>query len=676
MKSMRKRRGDSYRAKGALTSDKHMPRVVKKSLLYFIPVALLTIFTISFIYRSEVEHDRALTLERESLSLQQQSKMFSRILGNVTDDLLTLAAENELRAFLAEAGQGRMPEQLRAMEAELVTFVRQHHEYQQIRLLGNNGMELVRVNSTDGSPTVVPQSQLQDKSHRYYVKDTLKLEDSRIYISPVDLNVEHGKIEEPYRPMFRFGIPVPGSGEVRQGILVVNYNFRQLIASIAALSATVHARLLMVNSNGYWLSGMESRDEWGFVIPERAQRTIGRQFPQLAEQVMHKDSGQMELESGLFTYTTIFPGEVMPRIGQAPPYWKMISFVPHDVLYGQTEGQIRRLSLVGLILIAIWAFVSLIIAYERVRHEEDRQRIAEQDARIREIVNSAFDGIIAIDEAGEIDAVNPAACRIFGYSEHELTGRSMRVLMPAVEHGGEQDIFADSDAGFRDSDVIARPRELTGRRRDGSTFTMEICIGAKEISGRWMYTGIVRDITERKELEKKLEQMATTDALTGVYNRGFFNRRLEDEYQRSQRYKQPLSLILMDIDLFKSINDSFGHPAGDAYLTALAATIRSVARKIDVVARYGGEEFAIIMPQTGRSDAMVVAERLRGTIEATVLELEGHTMSRTASIGIASLQGGDSNSSDEFLKQADQALYVAKQGGRNQVVMAQAVDTV
>ncbi|WP_161947627.1 GGDEF domain-containing protein [Malonomonas rubra] len=171
-----------------------------------------------------------------------------------------------------------------------------------------------------------------------------------------------------------------------------------------------------------------------------------------------------------------------------------------------------------------------------------------------------------------------------------------------------------------------------------------------------------------------LEYESTTDSLMGIYNRRFLEKRLHEEFFRSKRYDFPMSLLMVDIDRFKLVNDRFGHPVGDIVLKRLAELIVTTVRESDVVARYGGEELLLILPHTRGDNAHLLAERLRFAIENTVLVKKGESdleedLQVTVSIGVSTL-APELTSSQQLLKQADKALYQAKDQGRNRVVAA------
>ncbi|MCB0932473.1 MAG: diguanylate cyclase [Mycobacterium sp.] len=181
--------------------------------------------------------------------------------------------------------------------------------------------------------------------------------------------------------------------------------------------------------------------------------------------------------------------------------------------------------------------------------------------------------------------------------------------------------------------------------------------------------GVVQDITERKELELRLFEQANTDPLTGCANRRYFIDRAETEIARVRRYGGELSLLMLDVDRFKSINDSYGHLAGDVVLQKIGSALKSLLRTVDSPGRLGGDEFAVLLPETNLDAAILVADRIRDTVTGTpTIGPEGPIPPFTVSVGIASL--ADDSGVDAFMHRADRALYQAKSNGRDQVVGA------
>ncbi len=188
----------------------------------------------------------------------------------------------------------------------------------------------------------------------------------------------------------------------------------------------------------------------------------------------------------------------------------------------------------------------------------------------------------------------------------------------------------------------------------------------------------IKNLQEKlREAQRKLEEQSSTDALTGLKNRRFFDERLHEEFRRAQRYGDYLALLMIDLDHFKEVNDRYGHPAGDVVLREAAALIRGAIRDPDICARYGGEEFAVILPKTHMSGALAVAERVWRELGARSYPLPGPggaqvAVNVTASMGVAFYPSKDISSGELLLRFADQALYQAKRAGRNTICLYQA----
>ncbi|MCP4114736.1 MAG: diguanylate cyclase [Desulfobacteraceae bacterium] len=173
---------------------------------------------------------------------------------------------------------------------------------------------------------------------------------------------------------------------------------------------------------------------------------------------------------------------------------------------------------------------------------------------------------------------------------------------------------------------------------------------------------LIHEVEQREKVEQKLRLLSTTDELTGAYNRRAFNGYLNSNIGRAKRYNEPLSMLMLDIDHFKDVNNSYGHDVGDMVLKDFVRIIKESIRHEDLIARWGGEEFTVLQPQTRKDAALKLSERLREKISAHDFPKAGRI---TVSIGLTELQVGDT--ADSFVKRADNALYLAKKGGRNVV---------
>jgi diguanylate cyclase len=182
---------------------------------------------------------------------------------------------------------------------------------------------------------------------------------------------------------------------------------------------------------------------------------------------------------------------------------------------------------------------------------------------------------------------------------------------------------------------------------------------------------IVYDVTDtavnkiaQQQANEKLKNLSRTDHLTGLYNRGYWELRLIQEFKRFERYQSPCSLIMMDIDHFKKVNDRYGHPTGDEVIRQVSRAIKEQVRDLDIAGRYGGEEFGIILTNTEGDGACVFAERLRQKIETMLVHFDGQDIRFTVSLGVCTLNDHFKDYK-EWLEKTDQGLYKSKEGGRN-----------
>jgi len=297
--------------------------------------------------------------------------------------------------------------------------------------------------------------------------------------------------------------------------------------------------------------------------------------------------------------------------------------------------------------------------------------LRESKRKLQTLVESALDAVVMIDAAGVVTDWNRQACNIFGWSREEAIGQPVHTMIIPPRHrdahvGGIKHCLASGEGPY-----INRMVETQALHRDGHEFPVELAVAQLATGGKPAFSAFIRDITERERAAAELREMATSDFLTGLANRRHFVARMADELARMQRRDSlDAAVLMLDLDHFKSINDSYGHATGDTMLKHFAALMQSELRKIDTAGRVGGEEFAILLPGAAKLEAKVLAERLRAKVEEHPLLQDGKAIRITVSIGITSMKASDS-SADTSLIRADEALYRAKENGRNRVEVDQ-----
>ena len=301
-----------------------------------------------------------------------------------------------------------------------------------------------------------------------------------------------------------------------------------------------------------------------------------------------------------------------------------------------------------------------------LQHQANTEREAAL-ATLRAITDSANDAVIMMGPQGDISFWNPAAEKMFGYHSNEVLGKNVHALLAPEEYRQAYETAFPHFQRTGQGSAIGRTLDLKALKKGGRQVFIELSLSALERPDGWHAVGIVRDITERKRTEAKLSLMATTDDLTGTWNRRYFMNAMVQEIERARRHGHPFSVLMLDIDHFKAVNDNFGHAAGDAVLKHLVSQITGVLRQTDITGRLGGEEFGMLLPETHLDGAVQLAERVRSTIEKSPVHHGGRDIFYTVSIGVAVYRQG-ADSVDTLLQQADNALYAAKEGGRNRVV--------
>lgn len=295
------------------------------------------------------------------------------------------------------------------------------------------------------------------------------------------------------------------------------------------------------------------------------------------------------------------------------------------------------------------------------------------DTQLFEIlIQSTSDAIMVTDatpfEKGgpRIVFVNPAFEQLLGYQPEEVLGQSPKLFNgPGTDNNTRQRIRR----AIREGKSLRT--EILKYRKDGQSRWVDMNMTPlHDKQGNVTHFAVTeRDMTRHKKIERQLANMALFDSLTGCLNRPAYFQHADKEFARSKRYYRPLSVIMLDIDHFKRINDKYGHHGGDQVLQIFAEACQEVIRSTDAMGRVGGEEFALLLPDTPLNSAYNLAERLRERINKYPYLAGDMLIEVTASLGVAELSAEDTNFK-ELLRRADEALYTAKNSGRNQVKKA------
>ncbi|MDE1900661.1 MAG: diguanylate cyclase [Alphaproteobacteria bacterium] len=306
----------------------------------------------------------------------------------------------------------------------------------------------------------------------------------------------------------------------------------------------------------------------------------------------------------------------------------------------------------------------MLTALDITQQVELEHNLLKNEQRLRSVLEILpYPIYIARRSDGQILFVNRKSCLLFQQSAGQLL--RTRAFDLFVES-------ADRDSVFRLLESVSDLRDIEVKMKTGQgrIFTAELAAITLDYDNTPAVLVALNDVSHRKEMEAELFRQASTDALTGISNRRYFQNQAEQELRRARRFARDMTVMMIDIDHFKPVNDTYGHAAGDAVIQGVVKRAEESLRQSDSIGRLGGEEFAVLLPETGIDAAYDVAERLRKHIENRPLIAEHNVIPCTVSIGIAQLSARDGTIED-LIRRADTALYAAKNNGRNRVEIAE-----
>ena len=332
--------------------------------------------------------------------------------------------------------------------------------------------------------------------------------------------------------------------------------------------------------------------------------------------------------------------------------------------------RLRRKLYFGTAGLTSLLLIGLLLGLYRSQKKQERlgRSILLEKERAESYLDMAGTLIVALDKTCRITMLNRRGGEILGYPETELVGKNwFDTAVPPEYRNLAMEDFRDFIAGT--GGTLRVHGDLRVLDSQGQVHILDWTSSLLHDEQGNVVGALIsgKDVTDRRRLEEDLKVLATTDSLTGLSNRRHFLDMAAATMENYRRYRRPLAVLMLDIDRFKRINDTYGHATGDQVLIVLADTLREVLRSADICGRYGGEEFVCLLPETTEIEARVVAERLRMAMaEQAIATAEGE-LHFNVSIGLAEAEPGDSTV-ETLIQRADVAMYEAKAAGRNRVV--------
>jgi PAS domain S-box-containing protein len=537
-------------------NDQQYWAIVRQFILIWALLTLALAIALWSVYKAQEKSTLAYIRDEERQTIKAGSQFIVKELQELHDDLFYLRDKPALHDWLGQESF----QNLASLSADWVAFVKYRERYDRILFLDEKRQERVRVDRSQGLPVIVPEKELQDRSNLYFVEQTLALNKDSVYISPFDLAIEQNKIEQPVKPVIRFGTPVFDRNGQKRGIILVNYLGQRLIDRLREISRQSIGSLWLLNAKGYWLIGPDPDDEWGFMYPERKDKRFANDYAEAwASIIEHPEQQQFMINDDLFTYDEILPktlfGDILEDVVSGDERWLLVARVPAEKLLTRNVLRARLLAFIALSLLS--GVVSWFIAHYRTRRQQIEEEVRASEARFRNLVESAPDAIIIVNGKGHIVLVNAQAELWFGYSRDELLNQPVELLMPERFHAHHPSYLQAYIANPVVREMGAG-RDLYGRRKDGSEFPVEINLSPLETKNEKLVTSIIRDISKRKRAEEELRASeirfrglleSAPDAIVIVNDKGYIvlvnaQAELWFGYSRDELLNQPVELLM------------------------------------------------------------------------------------------------------------------------------------
>lgn len=489
------------------------PHQLREFLQLFIPIAVLIALGTWALGESRHKAEMSTLMAEEKTYVDLALGRLDQELAVPIRHLVSLAHESPVR---------QVYESVRAtdstpMEEAFISLMSRNPSYDKARWIDERGMERVRVNNRVGQQVLVPKDQLQDKHDRYFFIETMQLDPGVIYVSPLDLNMDDGQIELPYKPTIRVATRVFDAEGHAHGILIINLVARAMLNAFVGSAGPAANRIMLLNNEGYWLKSPEKADEWGFMFQRNA--TMGAKYPELWHEISEQESGQIRWFDGLWTWNSVSPVPEGDTRLSHDIHWKVATHLPASALTA-LEMKVWPAKIVSaLILLLLFGFGINRLVRAKTAHAqaeknaalaiseaEAARRLQEAQASFQMLFEANTSGLLVVDGDGRIVMANPAFESMFGYPLSELINQPVEVLLPALDRKQHAE---QRSAYLRDpvSRLMGAGRDLIGTRKDGSVFAIEIGLSPYRDNNQPFVLATIVDISERKRAQDEILKM-------------------------------------------------------------------------------------------------------------------------------------------------------------------------
>ena len=625
-------------------------------IILFFSIVLYVIFTSEYILQKESQKEVSM-LTLNNIDAHIQSEFSHRV-----SDVLHLSNTKDLPILLEEKDVRNSKKDI---SDRLLQFMYYKPMYEQLRLIDMQGVEKLRISNTNTHPAFITPNHLQNKENSSYVQEALKLSKHEVYVSKIDLNMEHQKTNLPYIPTMRILTTIYDASQQVKGFLILNLNFEKFFNDILALNTSSMNQTYLANDKGHWLFAPNKEDSWLFMYHD-IKNQVQSFSPQLWTAMQNNPSGYAEDINSLKNYKMInFTQEIHNSNMQHNKetltkksllhLWLIHDISNADVKEKVWENVYKGLPymIFGTFLLAVMSMY-LITIYRRMKDTNESLKIIETS------FENSDDGLLITDQNMTILRVNSKFETITGYKTVELIGNTPNILSSGWT---DENIYKNMLKSLEK--YLYWEGEILDRRKDGTIYqeSLRIIALTNEHNKTTHYLGIIRDITENKQAQERIQKLAFKDTLTELPNRQLLLDRVGHAIENSKRYQYSTALIFIDLDDFKIINDSAGHMTGDRVLIEVANRLQTRLRHSDTLARIGGDEFVVLLEKVDQTIVLHTMERLLQSLSDSIM-IDEQKYFISASIGTASYPQ-DGKDVATLFSNADTAMYTAKNAGKN-----------
>ncbi|MES0490201.1 MAG: ATP-binding protein [Leptospirales bacterium] len=566
------------------------------SKIYF-PILILVVIIITTTYNQLKTKEYKFVKNKISQFKHSEKNRIDTTLNVIKSDLLFLSKHHELKADLDYNQLA-----YKSLINDLITFSAIKTHFDQIRYIDKTGKEVIRVNYNEDKPYSVRLNKLQEKANRYYVQKALKMKPGKIFVSELDLNMENEKIEIPFKPVLRFATPVTGKKGNVLGILVFNYNGKQLLSSI--ISNAYIGNNILINDEGYYLKGFSPQEEWGSIIKDRKKYNFEKRYAKEWEKINSANEGQFITDNGLFSFVTISPNvettDTLKTLENNFKNWKYISIVKLSAIEANLGFLLSHhyilILVIGILLAAmIWYIVK---TNEHRKHSrevlehnynslkeliEHRDRYIETINSTKQELNNSEENFNKIFQTAPIPmAVSDLKTRTiqlcnsefatqFGYQKENIINKKTDIL------------YFDSKDQKKLLELLKKNKyisnlEMRGKRKDGSAFWSLLSLRIISIDGKFSVLFAFYDISSKIELQTQLEHQVKELALARRSADKANQSKTEFLTNMSHEIRTPMNTILGFTDILSGKTNDAKHLR---YLNTIASSGKTLLALIN-----------------------------------------------------------------------------------------------